>query len=425
MIRAFLKTYGCQANVADSLDIEKYLSGLACQVVTDESNADLIIVNTCAIREKAEQKIFSYLGGLAAHKKDRPHIICIVIGCIASYRKKELIHRFPHIDTVFSAKDDLSTFKNQLGDIIESIGTKKALYSSEDQTFKRSMINIMRGCNNYCSYCIVPFTTGRERSFPMEGILSQIKRDIADGAKEITLLGQNVNSYADPETGSRFEILLEKASKLDGNFWIRFVSPHPKDMTSELIDTVARYPEKLCSFIHLPLQSGSNKILKAMNRTYTVEKYLDLVDEIKLKLPNVTLTTDIIVGFPGEDEEDYLATRAVIEKVKYSTIFSFTYSPRKYTKAAEMADSTPQTVKLMRLRDLQKRQREIGTEKNRELIGKEVKILTEGFSGRYWGRTEGNIKVFLSDKEVPNNSFLNVKIIDAQLSDLTGMLIKR
>jgi len=434
MINAFIKTYGCQANVADSGNLAKYLVGLGCLVVAREEDADLIIVNSCAIREKAEEKLFSYLGSLTKFKRAKRHLAICVIGCVASYKKDEILRRFENVSFVFGAKEGIEKFKSMLVDVISTIETKKSLYTGdnagttvrgEGEPFPRSMINIMRGCNNYCSYCIVPFTTGRERSFAMPGIIDRIRDDVAKGAKEITLLGQNVNSYKDPETGQPFSALLENIAKIDGDFWVRFVSPHPKDMNNEVLEVMAKHNKKLCSYVHFPLQSGSNKILENMNRTYSVETYLGQVETIKKYLPNVTLTTDIIVGFPGETEEDYLNTREVMESVRFNTIFSFIYSPRKYTKAALLKDDCDYKVKLERLKQLQKRQREIATEDNKKLIGKTLSVLLEGIlsSGHRWGRTEGNIKVIVTEKifaEKEISLFVDIEIIGAQMTNLKG-----
>jgi tRNA-2-methylthio-N6-dimethylallyladenosine synthase len=422
MIKFFIKTYGCQANIADSTHLKRFLEGLGCSVCESELDAEIIIVNTCAIREKAEHRMFSYLGSIAPDKIKKKFSSICVIGCVASYRKEEIFSRFPHVTYVFSARDDVKELKAYLGDLVSANETHKKIFPQRVGSL-HSMINIMRGCNNYCSYCIVPFTTGRERSFPMSEILGQIKSDVQAGAKEITLLGQNVNSYKDPDTGARFHTLLEKAAQIDGEFWIRFVSPHPKDITNNVIDVMADYNDKLCAYLHLPLQSGSDKILESMNRTYTSKKYLDVVDEVKKRIPSMTFTTDIIVGFPGETDEDYRATREVMERVGYTAVFSFVYSPRKYTKAAQFVDDCYYEVKKDRLRKLQARQREIGTAKNKNLVGERKKVL---FEDDTWGRTEGNVKVFLdlaSGVAAPN-TFMFVDIVDAKLSDLTGRVGK-
>ncbi|MCK4517364.1 MiaB/RimO family radical SAM methylthiotransferase, partial [Candidatus Babeliales bacterium] len=297
-------------------------------------------------------------------------------------------------------------------------------------------VGVMRGCNNYCSYCIVPFTTGRERSFVMSKILERIKHDVEAGAKEVTLLGQNVDSYKCPETGVRFSTLLEKVGQIDGEFWVRFVSPHPKDMTMDVLDVMAANKEKLCSYIHLPLQSGSNKILDLMCRTYTIEKYLEQVAAIRERLPYAAISTDFIVGFPGETEEDYLATRRVMEEVRFNMIYSFIYSPRKYTKAAQMIDSCSHEIKQRRLAELQARHREIGTERNREFIGKTVRVLieervsregllaTRSFSEGWLGRTAGNIRVRVSGDNLDVNKFVNVLIEKAGISQIEGSVLQ-
>ncbi|MBU1007728.1 tRNA (N6-isopentenyl adenosine(37)-C2)-methylthiotransferase MiaB [Candidatus Dependentiae bacterium] len=436
MITVFIKTYGCQANVADSVHLAGCLKGLGCTLVDTEDQADLIIVNSCAIREKAEHKMFSYLGELVEHKKNKPYLAIGVIGCVASYRKEEFFKRFDHVSFVSGAREGLETFKANLVDIIESVATKKSLYvlpGKQEQVqdnslgwqFRRSMINIMRGCNNYCSYCIVPFTTGRERSFSMNDIVEQVARDVRAGSKEVTLLGQNVNSYKDPETGLGFATLLERVAQIDGEFWVRFVSPHPKDMTADVIDTIAAYNQKLCAFIHLPIQSGSDKILQLMNRTYSVETYLDQVAMIRERLPHATITTDIIVGFPGETERDYQATLDVVKRVRFAMIFSFIYSPRKYTSAAQLQDSCPDEVKHERLQTLHALHREIGTQVNKELVGKTVLVLLESRQSQdlSWGRTEGNVRVLVSGGALELNQFVSVRVTKTRLSDVRGDLI--
>jgi len=426
MISAFIKTYGCQANVADSSNLAKYLQGLGCAIVDHEAQADLIIINSCAIREKAEHRMFSYIGSLVPHKKQKPYLAVGVIGCVASYRKKEIFLRAPHVSFVFSAREDLSSFKDSLSDTIETIATQKKLYGDEltknsqaIETPIRSMVNIMRGCDNYCSYCIVPFTTGRERSFSIDSILEQVAKDVDAGAKEVILIGQNVNSYKDPETGAPFATLLQRVAELPGEFWVRFISPHPKDMTPDVIDAMARY-DKLCAFIHLPLQSGSNSVLQAMNRTYTAEKYLEQVAMIRERLPHVLFSTDIIVGFPGETEEDYMATREIVDRVRFHTVYSFIYSPRKYTKAAQLEDNCPPSVKQQRLMALQKRQREIGTATNEAFVGKTFRVL---FEGETWGRTEGNVKVFVPEA-MPIGSFADVLIEEGRWTELRGKVVR-
>ena len=442
MINFFIKTYGCQVNVADSQAISNYLQDLGCNKVESESDADLILINTCAVRAKAEQKVFSYIGELAPFKAEKKYLQVGVIGCIASYRKKELLTRFDHVRFVYGAKDEQVGLQNLLNDVVLKLGTVKKIepfqkktqgtsiflggFKNKKKEVKQSFVNIMTGCNNYCSYCIVPFTRGREVSYSIIKILDRVKRDIELGAKDITLLGQNVNSYKDPETGANFSNLLEAVAKLDGEFWIKFVSPHPKDMTKDVLAVMAKYKDKLCQYIHFPLQAGSNEILQAMNRTYTVEKYMQQIDWIHKILPDAIITTDIIVGFPGETEDDYLATREVMEKVKFDYVFSFVYSPRKYTKAAQLKDDCPIQVKHDRLTALQDRQVEICREQNNRHIGKTLKCLVEKrlTNGKLLARTSGNIRVLFDGDDNCIGSFIELKIIDAGAVNTIGSLIK-
>ncbi len=464
MIKVFFKTYGCQANVADSADLMAYLQEFGCDTAGKEGEADLILVNTCAIREKAEQKVFSYLGQLIDLKKKRPFLRIGVIGCIASYRKKEFYSRFDHVNFVFGAKEELKVLKDYLLDVVEGVASAKQLYHSKPSSFysfvgqdrdiekvvqknarskkirfalskplssqkqtkemKRTYLNIMTGCNNYCSYCIVPFTRGREKSYSMESMLQKIRQEVQAGSKEINLTGQNVNSYRDPETGANFADLLSKIAKIEGQFWVRYVSPHPKDTNAELIDVMAENKDKICGYIHLPLQSGSNNILKAMRRVYTVEHYLDIIEMIRQKLPHATISTDIIVGFPGESEEDYQKTREVIEKVRFDMIYSFIYSKRKYTRAYDMEDDCQHDVKLKRLMDLQSRGKEIYFENNSKLVGRALKCLVEQrlSCGKLLARTEGNIRVEFDGDDKLIGNFVEIIVEIAGNANIKGRL---
>ncbi len=480
MINFFIKTYGCQANVADSQAISNFLTNLGCKKVEIEQQADLILINTCAIRAKAEQRFFSYLGVLAIIKKDKKHLKVGIIGCVASYRQKEIRRRFDHVNFVFGAKENLFELQTLLSDFVLKIQMLKQFVSDQIQNslvsfdkrppslkllrtrrtsgeklpnavrgepvepyeqskslllggfknnkkeFKQSYVNIMTGCNNYCSYCIVPFTRGREKSYLLNLILERVKRDVQNGAKEVVLLGQNVNSYKDPQTGANFATLLKKVAQVDGEFWVRFVSPHPKDMTKDVLYVMSENKEKLCGFIHHPLQSGSNKILQAMNRTYTVEQYLEQIDWIREILPDATISTDIIVGFPGETEKDYFETRKVMEKVKFDNIFSFIYSPRKYTKAATFKDDCSAKIKSERLEALQSRQVEICYDLNNCHVDKILKSLVEKrlANGKLLARTAGNHRVLFDSDEEKNGNFVNLKIEKSGAVNIFGYLIE-
>ncbi|MFC1894590.1 tRNA (N6-isopentenyl adenosine(37)-C2)-methylthiotransferase MiaB [Candidatus Dependentiae bacterium] len=446
MINFFIKTYGCQANVADSQAISNYLKNIGCKLVESEADADLILVNTCAIRQKAEQKVFSYLGELAEFKKQKKYLQVGVIGCIASYRGEELLSRFDHVRFFFGAKENLTELPSILSDVVVKLEkikkTEKSFlnfnslseklenvflggFKNCQNEVKQSFVNIMTGCNNYCSYCIVPFTRGREKSYFLSDILDRVKRDVELGAKEITLLGQNVNSYKDPRTGATFEKLLESVAQIAGDFWVKFVSPHPKNMTKDVLYVMAQYPKKLCDWIHHPLQSGSNKILQAMNRTYTVEKYIEQINWIREILPNATISTDIIVGFPGETEKDYQETRRVIEDVRFDNIYSFIYSPRKYTKAAQLQDNCSAQLKLDRLKALQHRQIEICREQNNRHVGKILECLVEKrlTNDKLLARSQGNLRILFDGSYNCVGKIVEIKIVDAGSVNMSGSLI--
>ncbi|MCK4651154.1 tRNA (N6-isopentenyl adenosine(37)-C2)-methylthiotransferase MiaB [Candidatus Babeliales bacterium] len=454
MINFFIKTYGCQANVADSQALSNYLMQLGAKQVSNEKDADLIFINTCAIRERAEEKFFSYLGSFVKFKNLKPYLKIGVIGCVASYRKKEIFSRFGLVDFVFGVKEDSSLLKNYIIDLVLKLNVEKKIYykisdeffeQNEDlilskQNFsnlymggfknsnnelKKSFINIMTGCNNYCSYCIVPFTRGREKSYPANEILKRVEQDVASGAKEIMLLGQNVNSYKDPQSGKGFAKLLNDVAKIDGDFWVRFVSSHPKDMTKDVLHVMADNKDKLCGFVHYPIQSGSNKILRVMNRIYTVEQYLEQIGWIKDILSEATISTDVIVGFPGETEQDYLQTCKVLKEVKFYNVFSFIYSPRKYTRAALLKDDCPKKVKLKRLEALQEMQRQISKDLNFLNVGKTLKCLVEKrlANDKLLARTQGNIRVLFEGGDDIIGTFVYLKIKNVGVANMLGSLI--
>lgn len=491
MISFFFKTYGCQANVADSERLQKHLEGLGCSAVFEESQADLIVVNTCAVRDKAEQKLFSYLGRLVDYKKRRPFVKIGVIGCVASYKKKELYARFSQVNFVYGAREAVGILEAYLTDLVVSLETTKQLWDAGDDVavssdvsqeqdldvkkivqekalvikeknviiapeksvdksknmlfggrslnfgrpalrsrqeqaqpreFSRSFINIMTGCNKCCSYCIVPITRGKEISYPMSDIIDRVQHDVELGSKEVTLVGQNVNSYKDPVSGALFPELLRRVAEVPGDFWIRYVSPHPHDMTRDLFEVMAAYRPKVAGFVHFPLQSGSNKILEAMRRGYTAELYLEKIAWIRELLPGATISTDIIVGFPGETDADYWATREVMERVQFDLIYSFIYSPRKYTRALELFDDCPQEIKKTRLEGLQERQKEIALSLNQKNNGKKMRCLVEKHitNGKLLARTEGNIRVTFNGSDNLIDSFVNVTITSASPVALEG-----
>jgi len=465
MISYFFKTYGCQANVADSQGLMQNLVDFGCTEASSEETADLLVVNTCAVREKAEQKLYSYLGQLSDLKRQRPYIKIGVIGCVASYRKDELYKRFDAINFVYGAREELPILQTYLADLVVQLETTKQLYaqdpekplrSYQDRNVKslvqtkkltpaaarlvalkgalaslqspkevgKSFINIMTGCNKYCTYCIVPFTRGREISYPMTEIVDRVRHDVANGAKEVMLIGQNVNSYADPITGAMFPELLRQIAAIEGEFWVRYISPHPQDMTVDLFDVMAAHRPKIAASVHFPMQSGSDTVLAAMNRNYTTKTYLEKINWIWERMPDATVSSDIIVGFPGETEEDFQATMQMLETVRFDLIYSFIYSPRKYTKAFSMPDDCPADVKQQRLAVLQKRQMEIAAERNKANIGKTLRCLVEKRleNGKLLARTEGNIRVMFDGDDVLIGSFINITIESAGPAQMMGLM---
>jgi len=470
MISYFFKTYGCQANVADSEQVARYLKELGGDDVATEQEADLVIVNTCAVRDKAEQKLFSYLGRLADIKRLKPYMQIGVIGCVASYKKQEIYERFDKVNFVYGARDDMKTFQAYITDVVVRLETAKQMFLNQTSPHKvkshqerdikktvktkgllslkrfsspllqkrlqemkpfkkinelnRSYINIMTGCNKYCAYCIVPFTRGREISYSVAEIVQKVEHDVKKGAKEITLIGQNVNSYKDPETGVDFSELLRRVAKIDGEFWVRWVSPHPQDMTVELFDVIKQHRDKIPPYVHFPVQSGSNRVLELMRRNYTVEQYLEQIGWLRDRMPDATISTDLIVGFPGETQEEYEMTRELMETVKYDWIYSFIFSPRKFTRAFRLEDSVDPAIKSKQLIDLQARQVEICLERNSTLVGKLMKSLVEKrlANGKLLARTEGNVRVFLDGSDDMIGKFVNVVIDRASPANVFGSI---
>ncbi len=433
--KAFIETYGCQQNVSDSEVLMGMLEDMGYEKTNSKEDADIIIFNTCAVRENAELKVFGNLGALKHLKAKKPSLIIGVCGCMMqqeenaeTVRKK---HR--HVDLVFGTHS-LYFFPSILLKCIEEsqrvIDVRETDgYLSENYQPKRpkgplASVSVMYGCNNFCSYCIVPYVRGRERSRNLSDILDEITSLAKDGYKEVMLLGQNVNSYGkDLSDGVDFADLLSEVCKIDGIERIRFMTSHPKDISDKLIDTMAR-EKKICNQLHLPVQAGNDRVLKTMNRCYTKESYLEIVRKVKGKIPDITLTTDIIVGFPGETTEEFEDTIDVLEKVRYDTIFSFIYSKRPHTPASKMEDVLTKEEKKKNFDRLLEVQDRISLEKNKALEGKTLKVLVEGKSktdeNAFSGRTEGGkIVNFKLDKDL-TGEFINVKITDAKTWSLWG-----
>lgn len=363
MEKYFINTYGCQMNIHESEKIAGILESMGYTLAESENDADIIVFNTCCIRETAEQKILGHIGNVKHIKKKNPNLIIAVCGCMSQQesRAEELKKSYPYVDIIFGTsnmhkfKDFVlkrKAVKKRILDIEEYNGVLEGI-NPHRTSGDNAWVNISYGCNNFCTYCIVPYVRGRERSRKMDDILSEIRELLQTNRyKTVTLLGQNVNSYGkDFGDGTNFETLLKAVNDLEGDFEIKFLSSHPKDFTFSLVDTIAGC-EKVSREIHLPLQSGSDKILKAMNRQYTIEKYMSIVNYIKEKMPNVRLTTDIIVGFPDESEEDFECTKSVCETVQFDGIFAFMYSKRKGTKAYNFDNQVDIATKHKRVNEI-------------------------------------------------------------------------
>ncbi|MBO5309875.1 MAG: tRNA (N6-isopentenyl adenosine(37)-C2)-methylthiotransferase MiaB [Clostridia bacterium] len=357
----YITTYGCQLNVHESEKLAGVLEGLGFTCATSLEEADVIVFNTCAIRAGAEDRAFGNIGALKRLKKENPSKIIAVCGCMTqSAENAEYVYKtFPFVDIIFGTAN-LYLFKQ----FLENHNGKHKMYHSDEYNLlgedmpkfrtsgENAWVNIMQGCNNFCTYCIVPYVRGRERSRSKEDILAEIKDLISSGKyKKITLLGQNVNSYGNDTKQCNFATLLKEICALEGDFKLTFMTSHPKDFSSEVIDII-KTENKMLKEIHLPVQSGSSKILRAMNRGYTREKYLGIIDEIKQKIPNIKLSTDIIVGFPNESEEDFQETITLLKYVQYDNVFAFMYSPRAGTPAAKMAGQIDQKIKNLRVNEV-------------------------------------------------------------------------
>ncbi len=431
---AAVVTYGCQQNEADSERIAGMLRESGYTLVKDEKDADVIIVNTCAVRGHAEERAFSITGGYKHLKAERPHLKIGVCGCMAS--KDESVEKikksYPYIDFTFGT-EKLAYLPEIL---YNSLQRKKRFFIPNNgeteipeglpvarESDFRAWVSIMYGCNNFCTYCIVPYVRGRERSRRPEMILSEVEELVKSGIKEITLLGQNVNSYGKEFADEcDFAELLSRICKIEGDFTVRFMTSHPKDASTRLIDVMAENP-KIARHFHLPVQSGSDRVLKKMNRHYDRERYLFLVDYMREKMPDIAISTDIIVGFPEETEEDFLDTLSLMERVKYDMIFSFIYSPRNGTPAATM-EQVDGKVKSERMERLLKRQNALLEEKNISYVGKSLRVLVEGRSKtneqKMSARTEGNRIVLFDGDESLTGKFISLKITKSSPFALYG-----
>jgi tRNA-2-methylthio-N6-dimethylallyladenosine synthase len=438
----YINTIGCQMNVYDSEKIESNLALHGYEKTLNIESADLIILNTCTIREKAEQKAFSFLGRLNKLKQKKSHLIVAVGGCVAQQEGKKLVKRAPMVDIVFGthAIDRLPQHIKQVDDqgyrVIDvkmsEIIDEKTLYKknggNEDVT---AFVTVMQGCENYCTYCVVPYVRGKEMSRQPERIIEEIKHLVNEGVREITLLGQNVNSYGIKQGFCSFAQLLERIDMINGLLRIRFTTSHPKDLSTELMNAFLSC-EKLCKHIHLPVQSGSDRILKLMNRRYYRDDYLGKVERLRKIQPDISISTDIIVGFPGETSEDFRQTLDLIQKVEYDSLFAFKYSDRPEVPARVLSGKVPEHEKTVRLQEVLALQEEMTLKKHGTLTGSIQRVLVEGLSKKqkgkesqisniqWTGRTPSNIVVNFSlnsNIDIPFDQILTGRIVDVKIEE--------
>lgn len=434
----FIITYGCQMNEHDSEKLAGMLEGIDYQKAGQVEEADIILLNTCTIRENAELKVFGKVGELKRLKENNPELIIGVGGCMMQSEKavQQLYEKHPQVDLIFGTHnihhvpDLIQRIEKERGRIVEVWDEEEGLIpdlpSVRESDFK-AWVSIIQGCNNFCTYCIVPYVRGRERSRPLKEIVSEVERLAAEGVKEITLLGQNVNSYGkDLEEKVDFADLLQELDKIPGLQRLRYMTSHPRDFSNKLIEVI-KDSRSVCEHFHLPIQSGSNSILKKMNRGYNREKYLELVNKIRQEIPEASITTDIIVGFPGETEEEFQETMELVREARFDSAFTFIYSARTGTPAAKMEDQIPEEVKKDRLNRLMTLQNQISLEKNQEDLGKIVEVLIEGESKNnpetLMGRDRRNKLVIIPRAEGVIGEIVKVKINRVQSFTLYGEVV--
>jgi tRNA-2-methylthio-N6-dimethylallyladenosine synthase len=432
--KVYLETYGCQMNVADSEVVLSVMDAAGYSRTDDLANADVVLVNTCAVRENAETRIYGRLGDFHHLKKENPAVVVGVLGCMAERLRKDLMETESYVDLVVGPDE-----YRKLPALVESalegergIAVKLSRVENYDDIVPfrtdgvSAWLSVMRGCDKFCTFCVVPFTRGRERSRTLQSIVNEVEQLSLRGFKEVTLLGQNVNSYSD--NNCDFADLLAAVARIDRRMRIRFTTSHPQDMSDKLIETIAAH-ENLCKYIHLPVQSGSDRILQLMNRTYSVSHYTQLVEKIRERIPGVSLSTDIIAGFPTETADDHRRTVELIAQTEYDGAFTFKYSPRENTKAWEMRDDVSEQVKGDRLSEIIEIQRNISFHKNQRLIGQSVDVLVEGESKKSanenCGRTDTNKTVVFPKNGHAVGDYISVNVERANSATLFGSHISR
>ncbi|MGB2866845.1 MAG: tRNA (N6-isopentenyl adenosine(37)-C2)-methylthiotransferase MiaB [Bacteroidota bacterium] len=430
--RVYVETYGCQMNVADSEVVLSVMHGAGFERTDALAKADVVFVNTCAVRENAEGRIYGRLGDFKHLKKDKPDLVVGVLGCMAERLRKDLLESESFVDLVVGPDE-----YRKLPELVENaiagekgIAVRLSRVENYDDIVPlrtdglSAWVSVMRGCDKFCTFCVVPFTRGRERSRSLVSVVREIEDLVKRGFREVTLLGQNVNSYRDGEFD--FSDLLAGVAEIDSTLRIRFTTSHPQDMSDKLIRTIADR-DNICNYVHLPVQSGSDRILELMNRTYTSGQYLKLIERIRRTIPGVSLSTDIISGFPTETREDHRKTIDLLREVGFDGAFTFKYSPRENTKAWHMGDSVPESVKVERLNEIIEVQREISLNLNHAMVGQTVEVLVEGESKKsaheFCGRTDTNKMVVFPRNGHAPGQFTNVKIERVNSATLFGTQI--
>ena len=439
-------TYGCQMNVHESEKIAGLLEGMGAAAAKDGERADIVVFNTCCIRDTAERRALGNIGVIKGEKRKDPSLIIAVCGCMTQQEgaAETIKERYPYVDIVLGTRnifrlpeeikrvqDARAAMKKRSDKRYRAFDTEYAEdYLALDEatpvtrtSFPNAWVNIIYGCNNFCTYCIVPYVRGRELSRPMPAVLDEVKRVVDEGYKEITLLGQNVNSYGhDLSGGESFEALLRAIDRIDGKFRVRFMTSHPKDLTDGVIAAMAE-SDKICSNIHLPVQSGSDKVLRDMNRRYTRDRYFSLIEKLRSAMPDIGITTDVMVGFPTETEDDFADTMDLVRRVRFSNAFTFIYSPRKGTPAAAMTQ-IPYAVKRRRIGELIKLQNSVTKELSEDYVGGVYEVLAEDVSpkheGMLCGRTESGRLVTFPGAPERIGEFVKVRINEARSASLTG-----
>lgn len=436
--RVYIETYGCQMNIADSEVVSSVLADGGYELTDSLSTADVLLVNTCSVRENAEQRVYGRLGEFKRMKLENPEILVGVIGCMAERLRSKLSTEKAQgvgqmVDIIVGPDEyrKMPQLLNAAWHGEKGIAVQLSRVETYDDITPlrtngiSAWISVMRGCDKFCTFCVVPFTRGRERSRTLPSVVKEVEVLASRGFKEVTLLGQNVNSYHDEQYD--FADLLHSVAMVDRSVRVRFTTSHPQDMSDKLIETIASHGN-ICNYVHLPIQSASDRILELMNRTYTRDHYLSLITKIRNLLPDTTLSTDIITGFPTETEADHQATIALLEEIRYDGAFMFKYSPRENTPAFSMSDNVSEEIKTRRINEIVELQNRISAEKNSTLIGKTVSILVEGESKKssdeWQGRTDGNKMVIFPKTEAVTGDYLSVTIDRTNSATLFGSAVK-